>query len=148
MLAVMDRLEIDPCHVSPGVAFVSTRGASNVAGLDGRLPAGATAIAWTQNDDAGDRWLGELEALCLRLGLRLGYVAPPPDYKDFNDLFRNDPRIEHYHRATLQGQIEQAVQHACTRVDTTVQDVPDEDPDTSPPDFSGASVAGGSTRHH
>jgi hypothetical protein len=52
-----------------GVAFVATRGASNAGLVKGMLPEGASVLAWPQNDAAGEKWLSDLSAFVLNLGV-------------------------------------------------------------------------------
>ncbi|SRR6266498_870540 len=52
-----------------GVAFMATRGASNAALVKGKLPEGASVVAWPQNDEPGEIWLSDLSAFVPKLGV-------------------------------------------------------------------------------
>jgi Protein of unknown function (DUF3631)/CHC2 zinc finger len=66
MLAFADRTGN---YEAQGVAFVATRGASNAALVKDKLPAGASVLAWPQNDAAGEKWLSDLSTFVPRLGV-------------------------------------------------------------------------------
>ena len=136
--AVMDRLRINPGRIPTGTAFVSTRGAANVATLDGCLPGEANVVAWTQSDDQGTRWRDELQTRCLGQGLRFAQLHPPQGYKDFNDVFRTDPDTAHYTQEELERFIRDALESACFVAPTAPgsdEQADADEPDSPPPAF-------------
>jgi hypothetical protein len=79
LLAFADRSEL---YLNEHHAFIATRGASNAGLLKGLLPAGASVLAWPQNDKPGQQWLAHIPAY---INTKLATAVTPQPHKDLNE---------------------------------------------------------------
>ena len=101
LFAVLDRLD---WHQQPpaNTAAIATRGASNTRLLAGVCRGDATVYAFTQNDDAGAKWLSGLAAQC---GGKCVHVVTPQPHKDVNDWTRAGATTDDLRRAIDAAQL-------------------------------------------
>jgi replicative DNA helicase len=118
LLAIFARLKH---HVQPlaDTAAIATRGASNGRLVAGLCPRGAIVYAFTQNDDAGQTWLGAIAAQC---GCRCLNVATPPPHKDPNEWTRAGAPLSDIQLAISQARL---VPPSVVRPDLHETPVPD-----------------------
>jgi len=83
--AVMDKLGWNTGEGLPDSAIFITRGAGNGKLIHGRVNSGGLAYAFTQNDQAGQKWLAEIVS---NAGCRVVNVVTPATHKDSNDWTR------------------------------------------------------------
>jgi hypothetical protein len=95
LLAVLDAFH---WHIQSldGTAAIATRGASNGRLLAGLCAAGAVVYAFSQNDDAGQKWLASVAAHC---NCKTFHVVTPPAHKDPNDWSRAGATAPDLHKA-------------------------------------------------
>lgn len=80
---------------TPPYRVIVTRGASNGRQVAGHVPAGATVFAFTQNDEAGQKWFQDITA---SVPNAVRNVVTPAPFKDANDWLRTGVEPEELNR--------------------------------------------------
>lgn len=92
-LAAMDCLRW--YEEAPPYRVIITRGASNGRQVAGHVPAGSTVFAFTQNDEAGQKWFQDITA---SVPNDVRNVITPAPFKDANDWLRTAVEPEELNR--------------------------------------------------
>ncbi len=97
--ALADRTDL---YLNDSHALVVTRGASNAALVKGLIPAGASVLAWPQNDAAGQKWLSDLSA---HTSTGLAKAVVPAPHKDMNEWTKAGAPAEEIYQALWQNEL-------------------------------------------